>query len=65
MAKKVRATRKLVDAANAEVTAFRAAGLKPDPLVVRIANAGSSRSAMAKHNGTAVAGSTLSEASTP
>lgn len=47
MAKKVRVTRKQVDAANAEVTAFRAADLEPDPLVVRIASARSSRSTRA------------------
>lgn len=40
MAKKVRVTRKQVDAAAAEVKAFKAAGLPPDPLVVRIADAG-------------------------
>ena len=37
---KVRVTRKQVDAARAEVSAFRAAGLRPDPLVERIARAG-------------------------
>ena len=37
---KVLVTRKQVDAARAEVHAFRAAGLQPDPLVERIANAG-------------------------
>ena len=37
---KVLVTRKQVDAARAEVHAFRAAGLKPDPLVQRIADAG-------------------------
>ena len=36
---KVLVTRKQVDAAKAEVHAFRAAGLQPDPLVERIANA--------------------------
>lgn len=41
MARKVLVTRKQVDAAKAEVHAFRAAGLLPDPLVVRIADAGS------------------------
>lgn len=43
--KKVRVTRKQVDAAAAEVKAFKVAGLKPDPLVVRIADAGSTRKA--------------------
>ena len=37
---KVLVTRKQVDAARAEVHAFRAAGLQPDPLVERIADAG-------------------------
>ena len=37
---KVLVTRKQVDAARAEVHAFRAAGLQPDPLVERIASAG-------------------------
>ena len=37
---KVLVTRKQVDAARAEVHAFRAAGLTPDPLVERIADAG-------------------------
>lgn len=45
MARKVRVTRKQVDAAAAEVKAFKVAGLKPDPLVVRIADAGSTRTA--------------------
>ncbi len=45
MAKKVRVTRKQVDAAAAEVKAFKAAGLSPDPLVVRIADAGAIRKA--------------------
>jgi hypothetical protein len=45
MAKKVRVSRKQVDAAKAEVTAFTVAGLRPDPLVVRIAEARSVRSA--------------------
>ena len=39
MAKKVRVSRKQVDAAKAEVQAFTVAGLRPDPLVVRIAEA--------------------------
>lgn len=43
--KKVRVTRKQVDAAAAEVKAFKVAGLQPDPLVVRIAAAGSPRKA--------------------
>lgn len=43
MAKKVRVTRKQVDAAAAEVKAFKAAGLAPDPVVVRIADAGTLR----------------------
>lgn len=43
MAKKVRVTRKQVDAAAAEVKAFKVAGLSPDPLVVRIADAGTMR----------------------
>ena len=38
--KKVRVTRKQVDAAQAEVRAFTVAGLRPDPLVMRIAEAG-------------------------
>lgn len=42
MAKKVQVSRKQVDAAQAE--AFTVAGLSPDPLVVRIADAGSVRS---------------------
>lgn len=62
MGKKVRVTRKQVDAANAEVEAFRAAGLKPDPLVIRIANARSNHSALAKHVSSAAPGSSLSEA---
>ena len=37
---RVLVTRKQVDAARAEVHAFRVAGLQPDPLVERIANAG-------------------------
>ncbi len=37
---KVLVTRKQVDAARAEVHAFLAAGLQPDPLVERIASAG-------------------------
>ena len=37
---KVLVTRKQVDAARAEVHAFRVAGLTPDPLVERIADAG-------------------------
>lgn len=40
---KVLVTRKQVDAARAEVHAFRAAGLQPDPLVERIANVGAPR----------------------
>jgi hypothetical protein len=50
-----------VDAANAEVKAFRAAGLKPDPLVVRIAGAESRQSTMAKHVPSGASGSSLSE----
>lgn len=45
MARKVRVSRKQVDAAAAEVKAFKVVGLKPDPLVVRIAEAGSTRKA--------------------
>lgn len=41
---KVRVSRKQVDAAKAEVKAFTVAGLNPDPLVVRIAEAGCVRS---------------------
>ena len=39
----VRVTHKQVDAAKAEVKAFRLAGLDPDPTVVRIAEAGAPR----------------------
>ena len=45
---KVLVTRKQVDAARAEVHAFRAAGLKPDPLVERIADAGKPRNGAVK-----------------
>lgn len=47
LGRKVRVTRKQVDAAAAEVKAFKVAGLQPDPLVVRIADAGSPRKAYA------------------
>lgn len=63
MAKKVRVTRKQVDAANAEVTAFRAADLEPDPLVVRIASARSSRSTSDACAGSASTDASHSEAS--
>ena len=47
---KVLVTRKQVDAARAEVSAFRAAGLQPDPLVERIADAGGKpRNGAVKH----------------
>jgi hypothetical protein len=54
MAKKVRVTRKQVDAAAAEVKAFKAAGLLPDPLVVRIADAGTLRTKRALKSGKTV-----------
>lgn len=60
MGRKVRVPRKQVDAANAEDKAFRAAGLMPDPLVIRIADARVGHSSAVNHVDSAASGSGLS-----